>query len=79
MNPAKERVLAALAHRRPDRIPVYDSFWGETAERYRKELDELGKGGIEQIVELDLTAEEKQLLYDSAEGIKELIKQMGLK
>jgi len=38
----------------------------------------LGKGGIEQIIELDLTAEEKQLLYDSAEGVKELIKQMGV-
>jgi malate dehydrogenase len=37
----------------------------------------LGRGGIEQIIELDLTAEEKQLLYDSAEGIKVLIKQMG--
>jgi malate dehydrogenase len=39
----------------------------------------LGRGGIEQIVEFDLTAEEKRLLYDSAEGIKELIMQMGLK
>jgi len=39
----------------------------------------LGKGGIEEIVELDLTAEEKQRLYDSAEGIKKLIKQLGLK
>lgn len=38
----------------------------------------LGKGGIEQIIELDLTTEEKQLLYDSAEGVKELIKQMGM-
>jgi len=38
----------------------------------------LGKSGIEQIVELDLSAEEKQLLYDSAEGIKALIKQIGL-
>jgi malate dehydrogenase len=38
----------------------------------------LGKGGIEQIVEFDLTADEKQLLYDSAEGIKALIEKMGL-
>jgi len=38
----------------------------------------LGKGGIEQIVEFDLSAAEKQLLYDSAEGIKASIKQMGL-
>jgi malate dehydrogenase len=38
----------------------------------------LGKSGIEQIIELDLTAEEKQRLYDSAEGVKELIKKMGL-
>lgn len=37
----------------------------------------LGKGGIEQIIELKLTASEKQLLYDSAEGVKELIKTMG--
>jgi len=39
----------------------------------------LGKGGIEQIVEFELSAEEKKLLHDSAEGIKALIKQMGLK
>ena len=39
----------------------------------------LGKGGIEEIVEFDLTAEEKKLLYDSAEGVKALIKKMGLK
>jgi malate dehydrogenase len=38
----------------------------------------LGKGGIEQIVEFELTTEEKQFLYDSAEGVKELIKQLGL-
>jgi malate dehydrogenase len=38
----------------------------------------LGRGGIEQIVEFDLSAEEKKLLHDSAEGIKALIKQMGL-
>jgi len=38
----------------------------------------LGKGGIEQIVEFDLSAGEKQKLYDSAEGIKELIKQLGV-
>jgi malate dehydrogenase len=38
----------------------------------------LGRGGIEQIVEFELSAEEKQRLYDSAEGIKELIKQMGV-
>jgi malate dehydrogenase len=39
----------------------------------------LGKGGIEQIVEFELSAEERQLLYNSAEGVKELIKQLGLK
>lgn len=38
----------------------------------------LGKGGIEQIIEFNLSAQEKQLLYDSAEGVKELIKQLGL-
>jgi malate dehydrogenase len=38
----------------------------------------LGKGGIEQIVEFKLSAEERQLLYDSAEGVKELIKQLGV-
>jgi malate dehydrogenase len=38
----------------------------------------LGKGGIEQIIEFDLSTQEKQLLYDSAEGVKELIKQLGL-
>jgi malate dehydrogenase len=38
----------------------------------------LGRGGIEQIVELELTADEKRLLYDSAEGNKELIKELGV-
>jgi malate dehydrogenase len=38
----------------------------------------LGKGGIEEIVEFELTAEEKKLLYNSAEGVKELIKQLGV-
>lgn len=38
----------------------------------------LGRGGIEEIVEFDLTAGEKQRLYNSAEGIKNLIKQMGV-
>lgn len=36
----------------------------------------LGRGGIEEIVEFDLSAEEKQRLYDSAEGVKELIKKL---
>ncbi len=38
----------------------------------------LGKKGIEQIIELELTDEEKQLLHNSAEGVKELIKKMGM-
>jgi malate dehydrogenase len=38
----------------------------------------LGRGGIEQIIELDLTAEEKQALNTSAEAVKELIKKMGV-
>jgi malate dehydrogenase len=38
----------------------------------------LGKGGIKEIVEFDLSAEEKQRLYDSAEGIKGSIKQLGV-
>ncbi|HUT96681.1 MAG TPA: malate dehydrogenase, partial [Dehalococcoidales bacterium] len=38
----------------------------------------LGKDGIEEIVELELSAGEKQELYDSAEGIKQLIKTLGV-
>jgi malate dehydrogenase len=38
----------------------------------------LGKKGIEEIIELDLSAEEKQKLYDSAEGVKASIKTMGV-
>jgi len=38
----------------------------------------LGKKGIEQIIELELTAEEKQALDKSAEGIQELIRKMGV-
>jgi malate dehydrogenase len=38
----------------------------------------LGKNGIEQIIELELTSEEKQALSKSAEAVKQLIKTMGL-
>jgi len=38
----------------------------------------LGKKGIEEIIELELSAEEKQRLYDSAEGVKVLIEKMGV-
>jgi len=38
----------------------------------------LGKKGIEEIIELSLSAEEKQKLYDSAEGVKVLIGKMGV-
>ena len=38
----------------------------------------LGKRGIEKIIELELTAEEKQALAKSAEAVKELIKVMGV-
>jgi malate dehydrogenase len=38
----------------------------------------LGKKGIEEIIELELSAGEKQRLYDSAEGVKVLIEKMGL-
>ena len=38
----------------------------------------LGKKGVEEIIELELTAEENQALHNSAEGIKGLIKKMGV-
>ena len=37
----------------------------------------LGKNGIEEIIELDLSTEEKQQLHDSAAGIKVLIDKLG--
>lgn len=36
----------------------------------------LGKSGIEQIIELELTAEEKSALTDSAQAVRELVKAM---
>lgn len=39
----------------------------------------LGKTGIEEIVELELTTEEKKALVNSAEAVKELVKAMNLK
>ena len=36
----------------------------------------LGKGGIEQIIELELTAEEKSALANSAQAVQELVKTM---
>lgn len=38
----------------------------------------LGKSGIEQIIELELTAEEKSALADSAQAVQELVKAMKL-
>jgi malate dehydrogenase len=38
----------------------------------------LGRKGVEEIVELKLTAEEKQALNKSAEGVRELIQKMGV-
>jgi malate dehydrogenase len=38
----------------------------------------LGKKGIEEIIELDLSAEERQALQSSADGVRELIKTMGV-
>ena len=38
----------------------------------------LGKNGIEQIIELELTAEEKQALTKSAKAVKQLIEKMKL-
>ena len=32
----RERVLAAIAHRTPDRIPRYDAFWEETVANYER-------------------------------------------
>jgi uroporphyrinogen decarboxylase len=34
----KERVLKALHHEEPDRVPISDSFWGSFTERWRSEL-----------------------------------------
>jgi len=34
---SRERVICTLAHREPDRIPVYDAFWIDTLARWRKE------------------------------------------
>lgn len=38
----------------------------------------LGKNGIEEIIELELSSDEKQELYDSAAGIKRLIEKLEL-
>ncbi len=33
---SKERVLAALEFRRPDRVPIYDSYWPEFVQAWRR-------------------------------------------
>jgi len=33
----RERVRTAIARQQPDRVPVADSVWRETAERWRRE------------------------------------------
>ena len=32
-----ERVMTALCHREPDRVPVYESFWPEFVDKWRRE------------------------------------------
>ena len=39
----RERVLLTLQHKEADRIPVYDSIWGTTMERWRCEGYPSGK------------------------------------
>lgn len=34
---SRERVTLALEHKEPDRVPIHDSPWGATIERWRKE------------------------------------------
>lgn len=34
---SRERILAAIGHREGDRIPMWESFWGTTLERWKKE------------------------------------------
>jgi len=34
---SRERVMAALAWQQPDRIPIFNSFWGEFRENWAKE------------------------------------------
>jgi len=34
---SRERVLTALSHREPDRVPVLDSPWRATVERWHRE------------------------------------------
>ncbi len=33
----RERILAVLNHKEPDRIPIHDSIWGATINRWKKE------------------------------------------
>ena len=34
---SQERVILALQHKEADRIPIHDSLWGTTVERWRGE------------------------------------------
>jgi hypothetical protein len=36
---AQQRVMTALAHRKPDRMPIFDSFWEEFRQQCVRELD----------------------------------------
>ncbi len=36
---SKHRVMAALRHQRPDRIPTFDSFWEDFSARCSRELN----------------------------------------
>ena len=50
----RERVQAVLSHREADRVPRYDSFWEETAERYERESGKTMKELLESF-DFDIT------------------------
>jgi hypothetical protein len=51
---SKERVLAALKFEKPDRVPIYDSFWEEFVEAWRREKGLPNEADIADYYGLDL-------------------------
>jgi len=59
MMTSTERVMGALRHRRPDRVPIYESFWPEFIQRWRREKALPADADIDEYYQFDLISRSK--------------------
>ena len=68
-------MVAAILHDKKKILPCAVLLNGEygLTDLFVGVPDRLGRGGMEQVIELELTAEEKAALQKSAEAVRELV------